>query len=104
MAITVITEENKDRRVTGLTAGNEYIWQVPENAEVNLHAINQAAGTSTIKFSSQDAEPTDFTDFVPSEIGSHTETFAEISRKGIKWIGLDIDSGTWDLNLTPVRG
>jgi len=99
MAITV-KGINQDTSVTGVTTGNEIIWEVDPNETVAIQGINTSAGTARVKTHLGSATPTDFTGFASSAVGDHTATFTEIALgKGVRWIGLEVDSGTWSIEL-----
>ena len=102
MAIT-INKKNVNKHVDGITTGNEHIWKVSNGNVVTISGVLQAAGSATVKYSLQESEPTDFTDFATSEVGSHTTTFAEVASIGVKWIGIDVSSGTWDVDIVQTK-
>ena len=102
MAIT-INKKNVNKHVDGITTGNEHIWAVGSGNVVTISGVLQAAGSVTVKYSLQENEPTDFTDFTTSEVGSHSATFAEVASIGVKWIGIDVASGTWDIDITQTK-
>lgn len=94
----VFKEGGVSRKVTGLTDG--VIFQVPADADITVKAVNKAAGTAHLKANNDNAIPTDFTDFA-AIVSDQTATFMKTTvNGGLRWIGLDIDSGTWDVVIS----
>lgn len=103
MANTVITgniftDGGVSRKVTGLTDG--VIFQVPVREDVTVKAIMKSAGTAHLKADNDKAIPTAFTEFAPI-LADQTDSFIRTSvNGGMRWIGVDIDSGTWDVVIS----
>ena len=104
MAISIKTIK-QDSNPTGLTSGNEYIWEVGQNTVVSIQGNPTVAGTARVKYSLSSSTPTDFTGFVTSNAGDHSTDFGEKSDvgSGIRWIGVEIDSGTWTVLIKQTK-
>ena len=99
MAITIREKSRviSYEKASGITAGNEFIYPVPEGATVSFAGTNTAAGTATLKYSFDPSTPTDFTGFFSAEAGAQSASFTDSTgtAKGLRWVGLDVTSGTW---------
>lgn len=108
MAITVQTTRNPDRsdtpfsEVAGQTNGNETIFILDPEKKTFVEFIVTSAGEGTAKFSTQSDTPTDFTEFSEDSGGARTASFASSLEAGLRWIGLDIASGTWTVRVSQV--
>lgn len=102
MAITVVPRTQLFFSETGVTAGNEFIWPVPQGQTFVLQAIPTSAGSAT-PYTSNDGvmTPTDFDDLVAIVSTPHTTTFQESPFVGgQRWAGVKVGSGTWTVSIT----
>lgn len=90
---------------TGMTLGNGHIFEVPDNAVAIMLTLQPtSAGSATVKFSLDEAEPTDFTGFIPVAYGAVTAATAFELPGGLRWVGVDPASGTWTSRVRFVLG
>ena len=87
--------------ITGITTTNEHIIQIHEDVRSIVCTYNPTvAGTARIKYVIFNANPTDFSDMNTTIIGDVTAADGQELPAGINWIGLEVDSGTWDFTLS----
>jgi len=101
MAITVVTEPALF--VTeSVTAGNEFIWPVPQGNTFVIQAIPTVAGECTPYTSSDGVNtPTDFDDLLPITDTAYSGAFQESPFVGgQRWAGVKVASGTWIVSIT----
>ena len=85
---------------TGLTSGNGQIVAVPDRARESVVTYTPtSAGTASIKYGARATTPTDFTNMPKTSIGDFTATGGQEIQSGVRWIGLDPASGTWDFRV-----
>lgn len=104
MAITVKTDVingNNQKRNAGVTTGNEFIYKVDPQKEIQVTGKATSTGDATVYYSNDPdlATPTDFSTMVASSLGALTDNIGEEMSQGIEWVGVDVTSGTWTVNI-----
>tara|TARA_R110000851_G_scaffold241680_2_gene394279 strand:+ start:618 stop:947 length:330 start_codon:yes stop_codon:yes gene_type:complete len=106
MAITVTAQVNSGKalRDAGITTGNEFIYKVSPQSKIQVTGIATATGDARVFFSNDPhmANPTDFatsSGLVGSSLGALTDYIGETMLEGIEWVGVDVTSGTWTVNI-----
>lgn len=103
MAIT----NNKVSRVlhetTGVTSGNEIIWELDRGSEVIVEAIPTAAGTAQTYCTVSNIPPTDFTTMIPVGEASTTAFQDATLASGQGHVGVKVDSGTWTVRISQIK-
>lgn len=104
MAITVQPIEDNGgnpKRDAGITTGNEFIYKVNPKSKIQITGIATSTGDAQVFYSNDPnmAAPTDFTTLVASSLGALTDDLGENLGEGIEWIGVDVTSGTWTVNI-----
>jgi hypothetical protein len=109
MAITVITEvknHNNQKKNAGVTTGNEFIYKIDREKLAVITAVATATGDATLYYSTDpETTPTDFTassGMVESSLGAQTDNLGEKLPEGIEWVGVEVTSGTWDVNIKEI--
>ncbi len=103
MAITVNQKRILYRSVDASVSGDETIFRLLPKRNYSFSAVNTSAGTATLKTSVDQSVPTDFSEFITqTDASGLTTSFAFNVTGGQNWIGLDIDSGTWDIKLQEI--
>lgn len=104
MAVTVIsdvTNTNNQKRNEGVTNGNEFIYKVNPTKRIQVTGLATSTGDATVYFSNDPSinTPTGFGSLVASFVGTVTDNVGEDLGDGIEWVGVDVDSGTWNINI-----
>jgi len=103
MPITTNTSSAQIQRNTGnMTAGNEIILKVDPRYSTALDAVLVAAGVAQVFISTDpnyDAFANGFAEMTPDDSGAQSASHNRLVEAGASWIGLDITSGTWKLNI-----
>jgi hypothetical protein len=102
MAITVKQQpERAYGSAEGQTDGNETIFKLVTSATYVVECIVTDPGTGTLKVMTGDAVPTDFSTMSEAQDGTKAANFAR-EVTGCSYVGLDIASGTWSVNVRRV--
>lgn len=97
MAITVECNPAFFREALGVTAGNEYIWCIPQGSTFVIEA--KGSGEAITYSSANPRTPADFSDLIAVS-GVNTESFQDSPFVGgQRWVGVEITDGTWDITL-----
>ena len=98
MAITKKVLRENTETETGVTAGNEFIYNIRPSLNISQQAISTVAGAADIYVSNAIAEPTDFSEMAKVNNSTLTESFNfSTLNAGMKWIGVKVANGTWDV-------
>lgn len=87
---------------SGQTDNNEVIFRLDPGMRTMVEAFPTSAGSATIKTSLSEALPTDFTNFT-SDTAAVTAATTWIIPSGARYVGLDISTGTWTVNVRQSR-
>jgi len=103
MAITVVTNVtngNSQKRNTGVTTGNEFIYKVNPLKKIQVTGLATSTGDARLFFSNDpNITPTSFSTLVGSSLGVLADYIGEDMPEGIEWVGVDVTSGTWTVNI-----
>lgn len=102
MAITTefLGANSKNDSVASLTDGNEHFWRIPDGKAFIIQS--NGSGSAAVKVSANPATPTSFSNMVTTDISSFTADNIQRIEPGIKWVGVDIASGTWTIYISVV--
>lgn len=97
MALDVSTSNlTKLMKKEGLTSGNEAVFALdPNKKHMIMGVLTSGPGSATVMVDIDDEVPGDFTNFVNALDENETASFVKEVNSGIRWIGIEIDSGTW---------
>lgn len=87
---------------SGQTDGNEVIFRLDPGMRSMVEAFPTSGGSGTLKSSLNETAPTSFTNF-STDISAVSAPTTWIIPSGVRWIGLDIASGTWTVNVRQSR-
>jgi hypothetical protein len=103
MPITTNTQlQNVQRNTGNMTDTNEVILKVDPRYTTALDAIMVAAGVAQVFVSTDpnyDALANGFAEMTPDDTGAQSASFNRIVEAGVTWIGLNVTSGTWKMNI-----
>lgn len=103
MAITFDKVSRVLHETTGVTTGNEIIWELDRGSEVIVEAIPTVAGTAQTYCTVSTAAPTDFTVMVPVGEASTTAFQDATLAAGQGYVGVKVDSGTWTVRISQIK-
>lgn len=87
----------------GMTDGNEHIFQLDPGCTTLIEALLESAGSALLRSSLTETPlPSGFTGFT-SDVSAVTETTTWNLPAGLRWIGLDVASGTWTIRVRQIR-
>lgn len=90
------------REVLSKTDGNETLLKVDPEMSLTIEAVG--SGSATLKYKiGEGADPTDFSGFTSDSLGAVTVNQVYTLPAGIRWVGLDISSGTWSLYIWQMK-
>ena len=106
MDITVqpnVDNGNNQKKNTGITTGNEFIYKVDPLKDVKVTGLATSTGDATLYYSTDNSiTPSDFSTLVISSNGAQTDDLGESLGKGIRWVGVEVTSGTWTVNVEEI--
>lgn len=100
MAIT--TDTNRDemfRQATAQASGDAVLFQLRPSLTYTVSAVVTSAGTATMKIYNGGDTPTDFSNFSEAQDGTKAANFMR-EVTGCTWVGLDVASGAFTINVT----
>lgn len=103
MPITTNTSLQNIQRNTGsMTTTNEIIMKVDPRFITAVDAVMMSAGVARLFVSTDpnyDAAASGFTEMTPDDTGGQAASFNRLVEAGVTWIGLQVTSGTWKMNI-----
>lgn len=102
MAITVVDLTNSfipnKYPETGLT--DDFVFRCKPNRKYKVEAIVTSAGSAKAIGSTKQDTPADISDFSADPVGLQSVNFQSTLQSGNEWVGVEIDSGTWEVIIT----